>query len=167
MMYVIRDMAVGGVLRGPFNEFPFVWPGTNDECRTQLAHGLEYKPGSIVLQRVYRLVDLPPTGQGSVVTYGDPELDEDGDRYTRAVTLSRSQDDIYRDERSWITSRKTGYRDAVLSLKGHPNGDFVDGIGFVIDAILTEIVARGSVQTAEFGSLLQAIAAVKQANPKP
>lgn len=166
-MFILRNMATGETLGEAFNSSPFKWHGTNDECRTQIAHGLEYKPGSIVLQRVYRVVDLDPTGEGSVAVYGPPTLDEQNDRYTRTVTRSKSSSDLYQDAREWIAARKAGYRDAVLTLKHHPNGDYTDGIGFVIDAIITELVARGNPATPEFGAILQAIAAVKQANPKP
>ena len=165
-MFILRDMVSGETLGKPFNSSPFKWHGTEDECRTQLSHGLEYKPGSVVLQRVFAIVDLAPTGDGSIVTYGDLEFDQGNDRYTRSVVLSKSNRDNYNAARAWIRARKNGYRDAVLTLKGHPNGDYTDGIGFVLDAILSEMVARGAPVTKEFGDLINVIATVKQANPK-
>lgn len=166
-MFILRDMATGETLGEAFNSSPFKWHGTNDECRTQLAHGLEYKPGSIVLQRVYRVVDLAPTGEGSVAAYGPPTLDEANDRYTRTVTLSKSDDDLRADLTAWVRNRRSGYKSAVLNAKGFPEGTEIDGLGFVVDMLIGELQARGAASTQEFSDFLSARAAVKAANPKP
>lgn len=173
MNYVIRDMISGERVGEIITSSPFLWPGTQDECRTNIAEGLEYKDGGdIVLQRVYRLDDVP-AGVGSVVDYGDPTFDND--RYARTVTLSKSADDIYREQREWVSARRNAYREAILALNDFDRGDFIDGVEFVLDSALTmqanivqALVAANIPVTIDpkWQAQLQAIAAVKQAHPK-
>lgn len=69
---------------------------------------------------------------------------------------------------AYIDVRKKAYRDGVLALKNY-KGDYIDSMGFVLDALIGEVVAirAGAARPAEFTALLQMIAAVKAANPKP
>lgn len=177
MNYIIRDMITGERTGSIITSAPFVWPGTQDECRTNIQHGLEYKAGvPEVVQMVYRLEDLEPTGAGSVIVLGEPTLDEDNDRYTRTVTLSKSEDDIYREQRAWIAARREAYKQAILSLNDFERGDFIDGVGFVLDSALTmqanivQALVAANIPVfidPKWQAQLQAIAAVKLAHPKP
>jgi hypothetical protein len=68
----------------------------------------------------------------------------------------------------YIRQRKEAYRNTILSAKNYEDfGDYTDGVGFLLDAMIAEMVARGTPVTPEFTALVQAIAAVKQAIPKP
>jgi hypothetical protein len=177
MNYVIRDMISGERVGSVITSSPFVWPGTADECRTNITNGLEYKGGGDeVLQRVYRLDDLEPTGAGSVVELGEPVFDEDGSRYTRAVTKTKSSDDLYADQRAWVSNRRQAYRAAILALNDFERGDLIDGVGFVLDAALTmqvnivqALVAANIPVTVDpkWQAQLQAVLAVKAQFPKP
>jgi hypothetical protein len=88
--YIIREMAFGALVGAPFagGGARFKWHGVDDFCELAPAPGLEYKPGSIVLQKVYAIVEQPPTGSGPVRTIGAPAYQSGSDTVTRSVTLS-------------------------------------------------------------------------------
>lgn len=166
-MFIIRDMVGGEFLGEPFASNRFKWHGTNDICMTRIEHGLEYKPEETVLQRVYEIVDLPVTGAGSIVIYGAPTYDIDNDRVTRTVTKEKSGSDIASEKSQWVRDRADAYEASIHEMKGYPQGNKITGLGFVVDAVIAELVARGGPATPEFAELLKRIAAVKQAHPKP
>lgn len=168
MTYIIRDMTSGDLVGSPFTRSPFSWNGDHGECRTKIAHGLELKDEQgNVLQRVYEIEETI-TGTGSDVSYGDPTYDDVNDRVTRTITKSQTQADIDFEATAYVRNRKAGYMAAVLGAKSYEDfGDAVDGVGFVLDAVIAEMAARGDSETQEFADLLTAIAAVKAAYPKP
>jgi hypothetical protein len=85
-MFILRDMVNGGLLGQPFIG-EFTWHGTNDRCETAPVHGLEYRTGDTVLQKVYAILDQS-SGSGPSVVHGDPAYDAENDRVTRTVTRS-------------------------------------------------------------------------------
>ena len=66
-----------------------------------------------------------------------------------------------------IERRADAYVDGTLDLKGGVSGDSSVVLGFIIDAVITELVSRGPSATTEFQDILDMVAAVKAANPKP
>jgi hypothetical protein len=95
MSYIVRDMNTGELIGGIVSSSPFTWPETQDECRTQLAHGLEYKGGGdSVIQKLYEIIDLPAVGNGSNTVMGEPTYDAEGDRVTRTVTKTPTIEDV-------------------------------------------------------------------------
>jgi hypothetical protein len=168
-MFIIRDMVTGDLLGSPITSLVF-WPGTPDRCEMVLQHGLEYRPGDTVLQKVYAIEETSE-GEGSARVVGDPVYDEENDRVTRHTVRSKSDTDIALAATQWVRDRSAGYEATIFEMKGVPAsvGDKVMGLGFVVDALVAEVYAirQGQAMTGEFAELLTRIAAVKQANPKP
>lgn len=65
-----------------------------------------------------------------------------------------------------IARRRSAYHSGTLGLKGI-QGDEIAGLGFWVDALVSELEARGAMQTAEMQALVAMRAAVKAAEPKP
>ena len=88
-MFIIREMAFGELVGAPFSAASrFKWHGVDAWCESAPYDGAEYRPGTIVLQRLYAVVDMPPAGSGPVVSKGACVYDTENDRVTRDVTLS-------------------------------------------------------------------------------
>jgi len=86
MTFILRDMVGGGLLGDPFTG-TVVWHGTNDRCEMVTVHGLEYRTGETVLQKVYQIIDQE-SGDGPLITIGEPTYDAENDRVTRSLTHS-------------------------------------------------------------------------------
>jgi hypothetical protein len=167
MMFVIRDMGTGALVGSPFSG-AFTWHGTSDRCEMLPAHGLEYRPGETVLQKVYAIEETSE-GEGSDSVVGDPVYVSGTDTVTRHTVRSKSASDLAFEATQWVRDRADDYEREVFDMKGLPPGvgNKVTGLGFTVDAIIAELAARGEPATAEFAELLTRIAAVKQAVPKP
>jgi hypothetical protein len=88
-MFVIRDMQTGDLVGQPFSGGGrFQWHGVSSFSETTAYHGAMLKDGSTILQKVYSMVELAPTGSGPVDTVGSPTYDSGQDRVTRTHTLS-------------------------------------------------------------------------------
>lgn len=85
--FVIRNMLTGA-LSAPFGSaLGFKW-ANGDYVHKRPEHGDAHKDGEIAVEKVYEIVELAPTGSGSIDTPGDPTYDEANDRVTRSHTLS-------------------------------------------------------------------------------
>jgi len=69
-------------------------------------------------------------------------------------------------ESSHIPARRAAWLRGMGQAKGY-RADWVDGLGFVVDAIIAEMAARGEAETAEFQAVLDMRDAIKAAHPKP
>jgi len=167
MSFILRDTVSGDLLGEPFDG-AFVWHGTTDRCAMIAQDGLEYVLGATVLQRVYEIAEKRK-GAGSVAVAGEPIYNNKTDTVSRHTIYSRSQLDLAVDATAWARTRANGYVAAIAGVKGFPPelADKVTVIGFVLDAIITEMAARGASETQEFADIIAAIAAVKLSIPKP
>ena len=93
-MFVFRNMLTGE-LSEPFAPITgYRWPGggQNEYVPKAAEHGDEIaveNDGQVTRhERVYLIVELPPTGSGSIDTPGEPTYDEEQDRVTRTHSLS-------------------------------------------------------------------------------
>lgn len=76
-----------------------------------------------------------------------------------------------------LPKRRAAYHDAILSEKNVPSGDEIDGLGFMIDAMMQKIaVLEAAIKAidssavtahAEYDGLVTAILDVKRTIPKP
>lgn len=69
-------------------------------------------------------------------------------------------------ESSHIPARRAAWLRAMRQAKGY-RGDWVDGLGFVLDAVIAELAARGPAATQEFQALLDMRDAIKLEYPRP
>lgn len=87
-MFIIRDMAFGDLLGEPQIKIGrFKWHDVDAWAESAPFHGAEYRPGSIVLQRLYQVVELT-SGSGPSVSVGPCVYDNANDRVTRTTTFS-------------------------------------------------------------------------------
>lgn len=91
--FIVRDMLTGTLGEPLPNRVGFEWMG-GGHVHMRPAAGLEVKTLAedgetpVRHERVYEIVELDPTGAGTVDTPGTPEYDEANDRVTRAHVLS-------------------------------------------------------------------------------
>tara|TARA_R110000868_G_scaffold102701_6_gene283025 strand:+ start:2471 stop:3073 length:603 start_codon:yes stop_codon:yes gene_type:complete len=91
MLFLIRNMQTNETEGSPFYASKTgEWP--NGASFEPVHEGAEYWEAGNPLYRVFRFDDMPATGAGSVVTYGDPVFDET--RYTRTVSRSPTINDV-------------------------------------------------------------------------